>query len=74
MPSERKTIGLLLIASTHGSYKATAVGESHWNDAIFVRIIPHMDWISLGKVPGAFWHCEGVLVPHMIPRFIDHIG
>jgi hypothetical protein len=74
MPPERKKIGLLLIASTHGSYKATAVGDTHWNNTMIVRIIPHMNWMSLEKVPGAFWHCEGVLVPHMIPRFIDQIG
>lgn len=54
MPPERKKSGLLLLLSTPGSYKATTVGETHWNDAIIVRIISHRNWMSLGEVPGAF--------------------
>ena len=74
MPPERKKSGFLLLLSTPGSYKATTVGETHWNDAVIVGIISQRNWMSLGEVPGAFWHCEGVLIPHMIPRFVDHIG
>jgi hypothetical protein len=54
MPPERKKSGLLLLLSTPGSYNATTVGETHWNDEIIVRIISHKNWMSLGEVPGAF--------------------
>jgi hypothetical protein len=50
MPPERKKSGLLLLLSTPGSYKATTVGETHWNDAIIVRIISQeLDVIGRGS-------------------------
>jgi hypothetical protein len=49
MPPERKKSGLLLLLSTPGSYKATTVGETYWNDAIIVRIISQeLDVIGRG--------------------------
>jgi hypothetical protein len=71
MPPNGRKVDLCYCVATPGSYKVTTVGETHWNDVIIVGIISCGNWMSLGEVPGTFWHCEGVLIPRMIPRFMD---